>query len=96
MNGKKAKSLRKLAYVIANPNSQGLIHPGKVKLYKKDGLDTTKEKDDAWYIRIFLRRYAQDSRNSLYRRFKKLYTRNQLPEYFINLMSKQLTAKNHA
>ena len=95
MNGKKAKQIRRLAVMISNPNSKGLLHEGQVEIYKKDGLDVSKDKDDAWYIRVFLRQFAQDSRQKLYRRFKELYTRHQLPEYFLNKM-KQMELKRAA
>jgi hypothetical protein len=38
-------------------------------------------------IRIFMRQHAKDSAMKLYRQFKKLYTRNMLPEYFLNRMA---------
>jgi hypothetical protein len=35
-----------------------------------------------WFMRRFLRQYASDSPRKLYRSFKKLYTRHQLPKFF--------------
>ena len=82
MNQKKAKSLRRLAVKYSNPNSRGLLHEGLIELFRED-----KKEKGPWMIRIFMRQYAKDSSMKLYRQFKKLYTRNMLPEYFLNRMA---------
>lgn len=84
MNGKKAKSLRRIAVKYSNPNSRGLLHEGLIELFR----DNKNEKEKGpWMIRIFKRQYANDSAIKLYRQFKMLYTRHKLPSYFIKRMA---------
>lgn len=66
MNGKRSKQIRRAAYTLSNKNSRGLLHEGKVEIFKKG--------DEGWYQRVMLRKHAADSHRKIYRHLKNLFT----------------------
>ena len=84
MNGKKVKSLRRLAYRFSNRNSKGLLHQGTVEIFQENAIAGKKDSTLPWFQRVFLRRYANDSFKKVYKVFKRLYRTNQFPEILKN------------
>lgn len=79
MRNLKAKKLRKLAVMLHNPRSKGLLHEGLLQVFRG------KEKDD-WRIKGIIRQWAKDSWKKIYRSMKGAYTRHRLPDVLMKML----------
>jgi len=84
MRSTRAKQLRRLSMLYANPKTAGLLHQGKVELFQdKEHRDILTGKAP-WMIRIFLRKWAQDSRRARYQYIKRQFTRGKISVSTVN------------